>query len=127
MEFLGFVASHQEALGIVASAGVGLMPHRKCESWDTTIPNKLFDYMAAGLPVVSSNAAPCERILAETGAGIVFPSENVDALAGSLLEMLDPARRARLGAAGRDAIVAKYNWEHDARVFVDTVRAHMRR
>jgi glycosyltransferase involved in cell wall biosynthesis len=127
VEFLGFVASHQEALGIVASAGVGLMPHRKCESWDTTIPNKLFDYMAAGLPVVSSNAAPCERILAETGAGVVFPSENVDALAGSLLEMFDPARRARLGAAGRDAIVAKYNWEHDARVFVDTVRAHMRR
>jgi glycosyltransferase involved in cell wall biosynthesis len=127
VQFLGFIASHQEALGIVAAADVGLMPHRKCESWDTTIPNKLFDYMAAGLPVVSSNAAPCERILTETGAGVVFQSENVDSLATALLAMFDPARRSKLGSAGQRAVAAKYNWEHDSQIFVQTVEANTTR
>jgi glycosyltransferase involved in cell wall biosynthesis len=97
------------------------MPHQKCESWDTTIPNKLFDYMAAGLPVVSSNADPCERILAQTGAGVVFRSNDADDLAAALSRMFDPTTRASLGAAGQRAIREQYNWERDASTFLDVV------
>ena len=50
---------------------VGLVPHHADEAWNTTIPNKLFDYMAAGLPVISSDARPCARILRSTGAGLI--------------------------------------------------------
>lgn len=121
VEFLGYIASHKEALDIVAAADVGLMPHQKCESWDTTIPNKLFDYMAAGLPVVSSNADPCERILAQTGAGVVFRSNDADDLAAALSRMFDPITRASLGAAGQRAIREQYNWERDASTFLDVV------
>jgi glycosyltransferase involved in cell wall biosynthesis len=123
VEFLGYV-QHDEALKIVAAADVGLLPHRKCESWDTTIPNKLFDYMAAGLPVVSSNAEPCARILAKTGAGEVFRSNDPADLAAALTRLLDPTRRTLLGAAGRHAIHTQYNWEKDSSVLlalVDTI------
>jgi glycosyltransferase involved in cell wall biosynthesis len=121
VEFLGFIPSHHEALSVMESADVGLMPHRKSESWDTTIPNKLFDYMAAGLPVVSSNAIPCERILAETGAGVVFQSGETKSLGDALLKMFDPRHRSTLGAAGQRAITIKYNWERDAQLFVRVV------
>ena len=120
VEFLGYT-QHDKALQIVAAADVGLIPHHKCESWDTTIPNKLFDYMAAGLPVVSSNAEPCARILSETGAGEVFRSHDADDLAAALTRVLDPTRRAQLGAAGRRAIHVRYNWEKDAAVLLDVI------
>jgi glycosyltransferase involved in cell wall biosynthesis len=121
VEFLGYIPSHQEALQVVASSDIGLLPHRKCESWDTTIPNKLFDYMALNLPVVSSDAAPCERILGETGAGVVFRSTSASSLATILERLLDPAQRGAFGAAGRRAILERYNWEYDAGVFLEVV------
>ncbi|MEO7042734.1 MAG: glycosyltransferase [Gemmatimonadaceae bacterium] len=121
VEFLGYVESHAEALRIVADSDIGLMPHRKNESWDTTIPNKMFDYMAAGLPVVSSNAAPCERILRETNAGRVFQSGNSHSIASVLGGVARPGVGAALGAAGRQAIRDRYNWEHDTHVLLEVI------
>ena len=121
VEFLGFIESHREALQIVADSDVGLMPHRKNESWDTTIPNKLFDYMAAGLPVVSSNAAPCERILRETKAGWVFQSGDSHGIARAIEGVSQPDVGAAMGASGRQAIQDRFNWEHDTSVLLAVV------
>jgi glycosyltransferase involved in cell wall biosynthesis len=121
VEFLGYIASHEEALRVVAESDVGLMPHRKNDSWDTTIPNKLFDYMAAGIPVVSSDAAPCARILRETGAGCVFPSGDFLGIAAAIVEASAPGLGTRLGAAGRQAVRARYNWEYDTAVLLEAV------
>jgi glycosyltransferase involved in cell wall biosynthesis len=118
IEFLGYIESHREALAIVSASDVGLMPHRKNESWDTTIPNKLFDYMAAGLPVVSSNAAPCERILRETSAGETFVSGDSAGIARAIEAVADPTVGAEMGAAGRRAVKERYNWEHDTDVLL---------
>ena len=45
VEFLGYVPNN-EALKKIESCHIGLIPHHPSESWNTTIPNKLFDYMA---------------------------------------------------------------------------------
>ncbi len=113
VEFRGYIASHAEALRTVAAADIGVLPHRKSEAWDTTIPNKLFDYMAAGLPVITSDAAPFARIVRETGAGVVFVSRSAASLADAIAGLADPSRRAALAAAGRAAVAARYHWEHD--------------
>jgi hypothetical protein len=70
---------------------------------------------------VSSDAAPCERILGETGAGVVFRSMSASSLATMLERLLDPAQRRTLGAAGRQAILGRYNWEYDAGIFLEVV------
>jgi glycosyltransferase involved in cell wall biosynthesis len=120
VEFLGYIP-YKDALAIVGSADVGLIPHHKGESWDTTIPNKLFDYMSFGLPVASSNTKPCERILAETGAGDVFESHNSADLARLLKKLLDPGLRRQYGDAGQEAIRSRYNWEQDCQNLFATV------
>lgn len=112
IEFLGFIPYNQ-ALEIVGTADIGLLPHHASESWETTIPNKLFDYMSLGLPVVSSDTKPCTRILEETGAGVVFKSGDGESLAEALISMLDADKRAAAGRAGKDAIASRYNWEND--------------
>ncbi len=123
VEFLGYIDSHAEALRIVSDSDIGLMPHRKNDSWDTTIPNKLFDYMAAGLPVVSSNAAPCARILRETNAGRIFLSGDAESMAAAIEESAVPELGKLLGEAGRNAIRTRYNWEYDTGILLAAVAA----
>jgi glycosyltransferase involved in cell wall biosynthesis len=112
---------YPEALTLVARADIGVISHHANESWNTTIPNKLFDYMAAGLPVVSSDTIPCARILRETGAGELFRSGDSADLANALIRLIDPSRRLELGNKGRSAIVQHYNWEHDSAALLEIV------
>lgn len=116
--FTGHVASHEEVRRLVREADIGVLPHRVSEAWNTTIPNKLFDYMAAELPVITSDAAPFARIVRETGAGIAFRSHDPAALAGAIRTLMDGARRRALGAAGLAAVRSRYHWEHDARALL---------
>ena len=80
---------HTDAIAVLRRGHVGVVPHHARESWNTTIPNKLFDYMAAGLAVVSSDAVPAARVIKETGAGLVFRSGDSRDLAEKLTQLLD--------------------------------------
>lgn len=62
VRLLGYIP-YQDALKVVGEADAGIIPHLANESWNSTIPNKLFDYMAAGLCVVTSDAKPAKRVV----------------------------------------------------------------
>jgi glycosyltransferase involved in cell wall biosynthesis len=112
IRFLGFVP-YQEALDVVARSHIGLIPHLANESWNTTIPNKLFDYMAAGLTVLASDALPTRRVVEETGCGLWFRSGDPEHMAGRMQALWSEPDRGRHGAAGRAAIRDRFNWEAD--------------
>lgn len=111
--FLGRVPN-ADALKLLQTADVGVVPHLANESWNTTIPNKLFDYMAGGLAVLTSNAKPAARVVRETNAGLVYQHDDVDDLARAITQLDDAAKRAELGACGRKAIATTFNWEEDS-------------
>lgn len=120
ISFAGYLPN-EEALHLVESSDVGVVPHHRSEAWDTSIPNKLFDYMAAGLPCVTSDARPAARIIRDTGAGVVFRSRDAADLAGALERLADREERSRCGDAGRAAIRARYHWERDAGVLQEAL------
>lgn len=122
--FHGYL-ENQEALDRVALSDVGVIPHHAYESWNTTIPNKLFDYMAAGIPVVASDAEPVERVLRETGAGLVFADRDVDALEDTLVRLHEAGARGRskMGRAGREAVREEYNWDLDSARLVSALES----
>ena len=111
----------------LARADVGLIPHYSTEAWNSTIPNKLFDYMMLGLPVVVSDARPTARIVRDTACGEVFRDRNVEDLARCIAALGQPEHRAARGANGHAAVHQRYNWTHDSRVFVEAVDAVVRR
>ena len=120
VRFLGWVppAAHP---GLLADASVGLVPHRRCPHWDVTIPNKLFDYMAAGLPVLVSDPPPIKRIVEETGSGLVYQDPDPNSFATVLEAMEDPGTRLEMAARGRSAVQERYNWEVDSRALLAAV------
>ena len=121
VEFRGWV-EYREALGCLSRCDVGLVPHHATASWQTTLPNKLFDYMSLGKPVIVSNVRPTERIVAEEGCGLVFRDRDAAALAEAIVALGDPALREACGGRGREAVRRRYNWEADERRLLGAMR-----
>jgi glycosyltransferase involved in cell wall biosynthesis len=113
VRFLGRVP-YTDAVRLLQAADVGVVPHAANESWNTTIPNKLFDYMAGGLAVLTSNAKPAARVVRENAAGVVFRDSDVADCAGAIQQLANAEFRARCGASGRRAVAERFNWELDA-------------
>jgi len=116
VRFLGWV---DDMLEFLVSGHVGLIPHPANDQWNSSIPNKLFDYMACGLPCLVSDPVPLKRIVTECRCGAVFRSGDAEDLARTIAELaLDPQRMRRLGDNGRRAVEQRYNWEYDSRTLV---------
>lgn len=117
VRFLGYV-DRDTAMAAVRDADIGALPHHMNDAWNTTIPNKLFDYMAEALPVVSSSVAPFARIVRETGAGEVFEAGDARSMAVAIRRLADTEHRIACGAAGRRAVLDRYHWERDTDVLL---------
>jgi phosphatidylinositol alpha-1,6-mannosyltransferase len=79
--------------------------------WDSVAPVKLFDYLAAGRPVVSTPRTETAAILRDREAGLVSDGDSAEALAVPIVELLGDRIRAReLGANAREAAERDYDW-----------------
>lgn len=103
------------------TAHVGVVPHWADESWNTTIPNKLFDYMACGLAVLTSDAVPAARVVSTTKCGLVYHDRDPASLADALQQLADPAVRAAAAERGIAAVHETYHWERDVQRMLDLV------
>lgn len=76
------------------------------------IPNKLFDCMAAGIPVIASNFPNISKIVKEVDCGILIDPTDPAKIANAILYLLEhPEEAKRMGENGRKAVEEKYNWE----------------
>ena len=75
-------------------------------------PNKIFDYLLAGRPVIFA-ARALNNPVAEAGAGVVVAPENPDALASAMLDMVraEASERSAMGERGRRHVVENYTYE----------------
>src|SRR5438067_1698975 len=105
----------------ILESDVGVVPHLVTDHTNTTIPNKLFDYMAYARPVLVSDAAPMRRIGCQEHCGLYHRSGDVPDIVRKLRTLTDPEVRKRFGARGRQAVVERYNWDRDAERLVTTI------
>ncbi len=105
----------------IGACHVGLVPHRRSPHTETTIPHKLFLYMAMGRPVLVSDCAPLARVAGDGPVGLVFASGDPADAARAMRELADPARRRSLGSMAAVRVASRYNWERDRTALVDLV------
>lgn len=111
--FTGWVGMAEVRTWIEGSA-ICVVPHNASDHTNSTVPHKLFQYMAAGRPVVVSSCLPLARIVRETGAGLVFEAGNAADLARCLLALRPAELRTEMAAAGQKAVAGPYAWSTDA-------------
>jgi glycosyltransferase involved in cell wall biosynthesis len=96
-----------------------------CRSYELTLPNKLFEYAAAGVPVLASDVPVIAEVVRGNGLGEVVPANDPAGIAAGLERLREPVR---WGAAARSSrTFARANdWREEsrtlARVYTRAVR-----
>jgi glycosyltransferase involved in cell wall biosynthesis len=94
-------------------ARAGLLVLQPRRAYVESLPVKMFEYMAAGIPFVASDFS-LWRELAD-GCGLFVDPGDPRAIAAAIERLLDdPDEAKRLGARGRELVRETYNWEHEA-------------
>jgi glycosyltransferase involved in cell wall biosynthesis len=102
----------EEVIARAAEATVGVIPYEPVGLNNTfTTPNKLFDYMAAGLPIAASRLPELQRFVEGEEIGLTFTPGDPASLAACLDRLLtDPERHAEMRHRAHEA-AERYTWE----------------
>jgi glycosyltransferase involved in cell wall biosynthesis len=118
VEFAGAVPP-ERLLETIGAASVGLaLIQPVCLSYRMSLPNKLFEYVAAGVPVLGSDLPAIGPLVSEHEIGLVAQPDQVADVASKLSEMLEPRRNEAFRLATRRA-AERLNWAHESRILAD--------
>jgi glycosyltransferase involved in cell wall biosynthesis len=82
-------------------------------------PNKLFEYMAAGLPVIASDFPLWRNIVTGAGCGLLVDPLSPPAIANAITWILDhPDEAEAMGRRGQHAVSSTYAWDREAEKLV---------
>jgi glycosyltransferase involved in cell wall biosynthesis len=80
-----------DVTGALAGATVGLcLIQPICRSYELCLPNKLFEYAAAGLPILASDVPVIAAVVRDEGLGVVVAADRPDCVATGLRQLLSP-------------------------------------
>jgi glycosyltransferase involved in cell wall biosynthesis len=109
-----------EAVESIRGAAVGLaLIQPACLSYELSLPNKLFEYVLAGVPVLAADLPVIGDFVREHEVGLVARGEDPGDVAAKLMQMLDPERNRALRAAAERA-ASELSWEREARLLEST-------
>ena len=112
---------------VLAAFDVAVVPLRRLPLFRGALPSKMFEAMAAGLPLVLGVEGEAAAIVEGAGAGVCVEPESPRALADAVRKLADdPAERRRMGEAARRCVAARYNRETIGNQFESLVRAAAR-
>ncbi|MGI8924115.1 MAG: glycosyltransferase family 4 protein [Fimbriimonadales bacterium] len=108
--------------GCLASMDVAVASNLDCPGFYFS-PLKVYEYMAAGLPVVVSAVGELRELIVDGENGFLYPAGDAEALA-AILEKLysEPETRTRVGAAGRRTVQEGHTWESIVRRILDSAQ-----
>ncbi|GLW65415.1 hypothetical protein Arub01_36590 [Actinomadura rubrobrunea] len=118
LRWYGFVPNDR-ALRIAEGAMAGLALLHDEPNYRHSMPTKVVEYMARGIPVVTTPNPPAVRIVEPAGCGFVVPFGDPAAAADAILRLRDdPELRADLGKRGYETARARFHWPVHAEKFV---------
>jgi glycosyltransferase involved in cell wall biosynthesis len=113
---------HHEIAQLMRTANATLAPYFSTSSFIVSYPNKTFEYLAAGLPVVSSLHGLVEELLNRERCGLTYAEGDVDALVRHLRWLRDhPDRASDMGRRAR----ALFDREFSSETVYATFATHL--
>lgn len=101
---------------LLSESRVGLALYYPTQNYLDTQPVKLFEYMAAGVPVITANFPYHRGIVERHGCGLCVTPRDPNAIAAAIEWMFaNPDAAAEMGKRGREAVKRHYNWAHEER------------
>ncbi len=97
-------------------ATAGIRPAAVYGNSDLALPTKAFEYLHAGLPVISTATTAMSEFLAENNCGVTFRSEDVEGLAGAVKEAFARFPQGLPDAAQGSPLAQRFCWEEQEKV-----------
>jgi glycosyltransferase involved in cell wall biosynthesis len=103
-------------VGELLRAKVGLvLLHPQPNHGDPVRSRKLFEYMAAGIPVVACDLPRWRALVERVGCGLVVDPRDPRAVAAAIEHLLrNPGEAEAMGERGRAVVEAEFNWDMQA-------------
>ena len=109
--FVGWLAL-EEVIALNFESKVGLIVTHPLERYQTNYPVKLFEYWAAGLPVVASEYGETAAFVKQCQGGILVNPLDSEAIAEAIVYLLTHEAEAQaMGQRGQQMVFTQYNWE----------------
>jgi len=119
VEFKGWL-SQKAAYKNMRESDIGLICFLPAPNHINAIPNKPFEYMASGLPVVASNFPLWERVVKTNKCGLTVNPEKPKEIAKAIKYLIEhPQEAKKMGENGKKAVFEKYNWEKESKKLLD--------
>ena len=108
-----------EINNLYGSARVGLCILKPIKNYFYSHPIKMFEYMAAGLPVIASDFPLWKKIVEENQCGICVDPSDANAVRDACAELLaNPEKAQQMGRNGRAAVMEKYKWDNEEKTLL---------
>lgn len=118
IDWRGFIPNAR-ALNVLEGATVGLSLLHDEANYRHSMPTKLLEYLARGVPFVSTPLPLAVELAESSGAGIIVPFGDVPAARDAVLALdADDERRQAMADAGRSWVASEANWALDGPRFV---------
>jgi glycosyltransferase involved in cell wall biosynthesis len=106
-----------------ASADIGVaLIQDICRSYQFALPNKLFEYMQAGIPVVGSNLPEISRIISAYQVGEIVDPNDPEDIASGIRRLIDDRERYARAKANVSRAATTFNWEQESKKLLDIYR-----
>lgn len=120
VEYLGFVEREALVDKVFRRAMAGAVLFHPVPNHVESIPNKIFEYMAAGLPVIASSFPLWKQLIEGEGCGICVDPLDVEQVAEAIRWLVNNPETAReMGERGKKAVIEKYRWDTQAKKLVE--------
>jgi glycosyltransferase involved in cell wall biosynthesis len=107
----------------IALSDVGIIPHISTPHIETTMPNKIFQFMTLGKPVLVSNVKPLIRVVQDAQCGSVFTAQDVESFTEKVIYLAEnPEQLEIYGKNGKRAVEKKYNWQQTVKPLLKIYR-----
>ena len=114
VEFLGHV-NRAGIQAVLAGAEAGMVTLLPEPAYLVALPVKMYEYMAAGLPVIASDIPLWRSVVDVHRCGVTVDPTDPAAIARAVLALLDDSDRRLMGERGREAVLQHFNWGVEAR------------
>ena len=119
VDYLGFV-DREGVRDLLAGSVAGLVTFLPSPNHIDAQPNKMFEYMSAGVPVIASNFPLWKQIIEGNQCGICVDPLDPKAIAEAIdYLVLHPEEAERMGRNGQQAVQEKYNWGIEEKKLLD--------
>ncbi len=110
VEYLGWL-DRDGVRDVLGRSRAGLVTLHPLVNYLDSLPVKMFEYMAAGLPVIASNFPLWQKIIDENECGICVDPRDPREIAAAIDRLLDnPDESRQMGENGLRAVRERYNW-----------------